>query len=293
MRVLILGGAGMLGHKLAQKFCSRFDTWVTLRSARTNDDLLAAERTLMGVDASDLDSVSRAISTVRPQVVVNSIGIIKQLREAHEPVISLTVNSLFPHRLANLCRAAGTRIIHISTDCVFSGSKGSYTETDLSDATDLYGRTKYLGEVNGAGCLTLRTSIIGRELHTTSGVVEWFLSNRGGKVRGFTRALYTGFTTLALADIIANIIEQHPDLEGVYHVSSDPINKYELLCLLREAYLASIEIEADAGVAIDRSLDSDRFRRATGFAPPPWPQMVQEMASDPTPYESIRRSCVS
>ncbi|HEY3229779.1 MAG TPA: sugar nucleotide-binding protein, partial [Roseiflexaceae bacterium] len=170
MRILILGAAGMLGHKLCQAYHNRFDTWATLRGGArefASYELIAADRLLVGVDADNFDSVVRALATVHPDVVINCIGIIKQLPSAKDPIISLVINALFPHRLANLCQAAGARLIHISTDCVFAGRKGMYTEDDVSDAEDLYGRSKYLGEVGAAGCLTLRTSIIGRELRTT------------------------------------------------------------------------------------------------------------------------------
>lgn len=291
MRVLILGGSGMLGHKLWQVYRNRFDTWATVRASyRTyaRYDLFDPQRLLGDVDAFNFDTVVQALATVRPDVVINCIGIIKQVSAAKDPFISLTLNSLFPHKLANLCRAAGARLIHISTDCVFSGSKGMYSEDDISDAEDLYGRTKFLGEVDAPGCLTLRTSIIGRELQTTNGLVEWFLSNQGGRVRGYNRAIYSGFTTLAISDIIANVIEHHPELSGVYHVSSAPINKYDLLCLLRDAYGMQVEIEPYPDVQIDRSLDSNHFRVATGFAPPTWPNMIQAMAEDPTPYNEWR-----
>ncbi len=291
MRVLILGGAGMLGHKLWQAYRQRFDTWVTVRGNPRDYaayQLFDPERMVGGVDAFDFDAVVRALAAVRPDAVVNCIGIIKQLPTAKDPIISLTVNSLFPHRLANLCTAAGVRLIHISTDCVFSGRKGMYTEADISDAEDLYGRSKFLGEVATPGCLTLRTSIIGRELASTSGLVEWFLSNRGSKVRGFTRAIYSGFTTQALATVIADVLERHADLSGVYQVSSDPINKYDLLCLLRDIMHIPIAVEPYDGVVLDRSLDSRRFREATDFTPPSWPDMLQVMAADPIPYEQWR-----
>lgn len=291
MRILILGGSGMLGHKLWQVYRNRFDTWVTVRSsyqAYARYALFDPQRLVGGVDAFNLDTVVRALATVRPDAVINCIGIIKQLPTAKDPIISLTINSLFPHRLANLCWAAGARLIHISTDCIFSGRKGMYSEDDISDAEDLYGRTKFLGEVDAPGCLTLRTSIIGRELQTTNGLVEWFLSNQGGRVRGYNRAIYSGFTTLAISDIIANVIEHHPELSGVYHVSSAPINKYDLLCLLRDAYGMQVEIEPYPEVCIDRSLDSSRFRAATNFTPPTWPNMIQAMAEDPTPYNEWR-----
>jgi dTDP-4-dehydrorhamnose reductase len=181
-------------------------------------------------------------------------------------------------------RAAGMPI-HVSTDCVFNGRKGMYTEADPSDAEDLYGRTKFLGEVDYEGCLTLRTSIIGRELGAPTGLVDWFLSNQGGKVRGFRRAIYTGFTTIALSAIIANILEQRPQLSGVYQASSQPINKYDLLLFIRSAFNANIEIEPFDDFVLDRSLDSARFRTQTDFTPPTWEQMIQEMANDSAPYD--------
>lgn len=293
MRVLILGAAGMLGHKLCQIYRDRFDTWATLRGdPRTlhRYGLLAPDRLLAGVDADNFDSIVRALGVVRPDVVINCIGIIKQLPTAKDPIVSLEINSLFPHRLANLCQAAGARLFHISTDCVFSGRKGMYTEDDSSDAEDLYGRTKFLGEVAGPGSLTLRTSIIGRELQTTSGLVEWFLSNGGGRVRGYSRAIYSGFTTQALARIIADLIEHFPQLTGLYQVSSEPINKYDLLGLLRTSFDLPVEIEAYADFQLDRSLDSSRFRAATGFVPPMWPLMIEELASDRAHYAQWRHS---
>jgi dTDP-4-dehydrorhamnose reductase len=286
-RILILGGAGMLGHKLCQLYRRNFETWCTVRSKPRGPEgfeIWDKDRTIAGVDAVDYDSVARAIAEVKPEVVINCIGIIKQLKAAKDPIVSLSINSLFPHRLAILCRAAGARMIHISTDCVFSGHKGMYTEDDVSDAEDLYGRTKFLGEAAYPGCLTIRTSIIGRELHSSSGLIDWFLSNRGGKVRGFRKAIYTGFTTNALAKIIADVICNHPELSGLWQVSSDPINKCDLLRLVNEIYRAGIEIEPDDAFLCDRSLNSTRFRAAVNFQPPTWPEMITEMHDDPLPY---------
>jgi dTDP-4-dehydrorhamnose reductase len=288
MRVLILGATGMLGHKLYQQFQGRFDVFATARqslSGYADFGIFQEGQIIKGVDAFNFDSVAAAVAKVQPDVVINCIGVIKQLEAAKDPIISLTINSLFPHRVANLCRAAGIRFIHVSTDCVFNGRKGMYTEADPSDAEDLYGRTKFLGEVDYEGCLTLRTSIIGRELGAPTGLVDWFLSNQGGKVRGFRRAIYTGFTTIALSAIIANILEQRPQLSGVYQASSQPINKYDLLLLIRSAFNANIEIEPFDDFVLDRSLDSARFRTQTDFTPPTWEQMIQEMANDSAPYD--------
>ncbi len=296
MRVLILGGSGMLGHKLWQVFQSRFETWGTVRSSYpkyARFSLFDPGRLLGGVNASDFDTVVRAFETVQPRVVLNAIGAIKQLPAAHDPIISLEVNSLCPHRLARLCQASNTKLIHVSTDCVFSGRKGMYVEDDAPDADDLYGRSKLLGEVSGTNCLTLRTSLIGRGVKTAHGLVEWFLSNRGGSVRGYTNAIFSGFPTLILGDIITNVIERHPDLSGVYHVSSEPISKFQLLCMLRDTYQIPVEIEPYPDVTVDRSLDSSRFRATTAYQPPPWQEMIRTMVNDPTPYEAWRELSAS
>jgi len=295
MRVLILGASGMLGHKLRQVFRDRFDTWATVRSdyrKYLSYDLFDQERLLGGVDVFDFNKVVEAVRTAQPDVVINCIGINKQLPTAKDPVISLTVNSLFPHHLARLCQSTSASLVHISTDCVFSGHKGMYTEDDLPDSDDLYGRSKLLGEVDNPSCLTLRTSFIGRELETANGLVEWFLSNRSGCVQGYTNAIFTGFPTLILARIIADVIDRHADLSGLYHLSSEPISKFQVLCLLRDVFQVPIEIEPFSSVCVDRSLDSGRFRAATGYGPPAWPEMVQMMASDPTPYELWRQARV-
>lgn len=292
MRVLVLGVSGMLGHKLWQVFKPRFETWGTTLGSFAElepfGDLFERERVLTYVDILNSDSLVHAVAAIRPDVVVNAVGIIKQLPSAKDAITSLSINALFPHRLANLCQASGARLIHISTDCVFSGRKGMYSEDDVSDAEDLYGRTKYLGEVSEPGSLTVRTSIIGRELVTSNSLVEWFLGNRGSTVRGFRQAIYSGFPTIVLADIIAHVIEQFPNLYGLYQVSSDPISKHDLLCLMRDAYGIDVKIEPDDNLKIDRSLDSTRFRQAVEYAPPGWPELAGAMATDPLPYQNWR-----
>jgi dTDP-4-dehydrorhamnose reductase len=289
VRVLVLGGGGMLGHKLVQRFADHFDTWATLRgsaSAIAAYGIFDPAKVISGVDALHFDTVVGAVRRVRPDVIINCVGIIKQLAAAKDPVLSLTINSLLPHRLQRLAVDEGARLIHISTDCVFDGHKGMYTEADPSNATDLYGRTKSLGETSGSGALTLRTSIIGRELSTASGLVEWFLSQRGGRVEGYTRAIYTGFTTDVMARLLRSVLVEHRALEGTLQVSSEPINKYDLLRLLDRAYGTAIDIVPSNTVRIDRSLDSSRFRALTGFVPPLWTEMVDGLAADTTPYDT-------
>lgn len=290
MRLLILGGGGMLGHKLCQRLSGEFDVSATFRNAAAYRDLdvFRGVQIIDGVEAMSGDGLRRAFDTAKPDVVINGVGIIKQLAEAKDPILSLEVNSLLPHRLLQLARECNARLFHISTDCVFSGRAGRYTEESVSDAEDLYGRTKFLGEVTEPPGLTLRTSIIGRELRTTTGLVEWFLSKKGQIVGGYTNAIYSGFTTGELARIISSIITKFPDLTGMYHVSSEPISKYHLLELVRDAFGVSIDITPDSSVVIDRSLNSDRFRQRTGFQPRTWPEMIAELASDPTPYDQWR-----
>lgn len=268
MRVMVLGATGMLGHKMVQVLREQFafEVFGTTRAA--------------GVDARDFCTVAEAIAVLKPQAIVNCIGIIKQLDAAKDPIASLEVNSLFPHRLARLCRAASIRLVHISTDCVFSGTRGMYTEGDTPDAVDLYGTSKRLGEVVGEGVLTLRTSIIGRELGTRNGLVEWFASNRGGKVKGFSRAIFSGFTTEVLSGIVGEVLKDYPGLHGLYHVSSAIINKHRLLCMLNDAAGLDVEIEEDYSFVCDRSLDSTRFCREVNYSYPSWKEMINDLARE-------------
>jgi dTDP-4-dehydrorhamnose reductase len=291
-RVLIIGGAGMLGHKLWQVYQDRFDTWTTLRGSPSDYrgcGLFTGNHVIPHVDAGNTDQLARVIADVRPDVIINAVGIVKQLDAARDPLTSLSINAMFPHRLVLVARLAGARVVHVSTDCVYSGLKGSYLESDPSDAEDLYGRSKYLGEVAGPGALTLRTSIIGRELKTRSGLLEWFLSQSGRRVHGYTRAIFSGLTTAAFARALAGLIEHHPKLEGLYHLSTDPISKYDLLVRLRAAFRCDVEIDTDDTVRIDRSLDSTRLQRDAGYRPESWDTMIEDLSGDPTPYDDWRR----
>lgn len=291
MKVLILGGSGMLGHKLYQTLAPRLTTYATVRGPVSNYEHLGIfdSAQLIGeVVAEDFLSVERALAVVQPDVVVNCIGIVKQDAAARDPIKSIIVNSLFPRRVAQAVTKSGGRVIHLSTDCVFSGRTGNYTETDLADPIDLYGRSKLLGEPTAGRALTIRTSMIGRELRGAHGLLEWFFSQRDKKVRGFTRAIFSGFTTQVLADLILKIIVGHPDLAGVWHMASDPISKFDLLTLVKQTYGLAAEIEPDESFVCDRSLDGTRFRETAGVQFPSWPEMIDAMFRDPTPYEHIR-----
>jgi dTDP-4-dehydrorhamnose reductase len=280
-KILILGGAGMLGHVLLAKLSLRcdLDVYATVRNSSNlekwfSSDLMKRIRT--DVDADNFDTVIRALSYIQPEVVINCIGLIKHLPNANDPLSAITINSLLPHRISLICRRVGARLIHISTDCVFDGMKGNYTENDPSDAKDLYGRSKFLGEVTYPHCVTLRTSIIGHELKGKLGLIEWFLAQQE-KVRGFEKAIYSGFPTVELAHIICDYVIPNPQLQGAYHVSSAPVSKYELLMLVADIYGKKIEIEPFEDFVLDRSLDSSLFQKATRYKPPSWTELVDAM----------------
>ena len=288
MKILIFGSSGMLGHKLVQQLSPAAEVWGTVRGGRAEpltSRILGDFQCIPNIEAGDEASVREAIAIARPDVVINAVGIVKQLPTSKDVIKTLTINSILPHRLAQFSEEFGFRLFTISTDCVFDGEKGNYTEQDRPNAVDLYGKSKELGEVQTGNALTIRTSIIGRELGSPHSLVDWFLSNQGGKVKGFRQAIYTGFPTIILADIIKKLIFEHRELRGLYHVSSEPINKYDLLCLLKEYYGANIEIEPSDELRIDRSLNSSRFRGETGFKPLEWREMIEQMVSDPTPYQ--------
>lgn len=279
MRILILGGDGMLGHQLLAYLRPRHDVKVTLRqdiAAYRQYGLFDYGNSIAGIDIRSLERLVEVIADFRPEAVINAVGIVKQRSDAKESIPSLEINALLPHRLAVLCKGIGARLIHLSTDCVFSGKKGNYLESDPSDAEDLYGKTKFLGEVHETNSLTLRTSIIGRELSRHTSLLDWFLAQTG-TVKGFTKAIYTGFTTLEMSRVIEKMLLEYPDASGVYQVSSDPINKFELLLLIREKLGLNIEIIPDDVFCCDRSLDSSRFRKEFNYTPPTWPAMIEEL----------------
>ena len=279
MRILILGGDGMLGHQLLKFLAPRHEVKVTLRQdldAYSSYRLFDKDNAYTGVDVRSFERLVEVVADFRPEAIINAVGIVKQRPTAKESIPSLEINSLLPHRLSVLCKGIGARLIHLSTDCIFSGKKGNYQENDPADAVDLYGKTKFLGETQDSHCLTLRTSIIGRELSRNKSLLEWFLA-QSGTIKGFTKAIYTGFTTLEMSRIIENMLVNHPEASGVYQVSSEPISKYDLLLLFREKLGHKVEIIPDDKFYCDRSLDSSRFRKEFGYTPPTWETMIEEL----------------
>lgn len=280
LRILTLGASGMLGNAL-YRFFSASENYVTYGTSRSPHLIQALPSALrpniiQNINVENESGVTELLARVQPNVVVNCVGLVKQLAEANDAIAAIKINALLPHRLARYCQQVNARLIHVSTDCVFSGAKGLYIEQDLPDAQDLYGRSKLLGEVDYENAITLRTSIIGHEMNSHHGLVDWFLSQKG-QVRGYRKAIFSGLPTVELARVIRDFVIPHPALHGTYHVSASPIDKYELLKLVANIYGSPTVLVPDDNLTINRSLDSARFKLATGYEPVVWPELIRQM----------------
>jgi dTDP-4-dehydrorhamnose reductase len=280
-RVLVVGATGMLGHTVfgALSRVRDLEVWGTLRDPGHLKYFSAGRqaRLIADIDATNLDALTSAFDRARPHAVINCVGVIKQLASSHDPLVVLPINAMLPHQLSRLCGDRGARLVHISTDCVFEGTRGGYRESDKSDTVELYGQSKYIGEVRDVPhAITLRSSIIGHELHSQHGLVEWFLSQTG-TTRGFTKAIFSGLPTIEMARIISDVVLPRPDLHGLYHVSAAAISKHDLLQLVAAEYGQAITIVPDPTLVIDRSLNSERFSAATGYVAPAWPVLIKAM----------------
>ncbi len=290
-KIVVLGGAGMLGHKMFQTLRQSYPgTLCTVRGDMrsfpfSQVDLLQGNDVITLVDVADFARLEAILSALQPEFVINCVGVIKQRSAASDSVPSITINSLLPHKLSEMAARWGGRVIHFSTDCVFSGSRGQYLESDQSDAEDLYGKSKFLGEVATANALTLRTSIIGRELTEHRSLLDWFLSRNHSSVGGYTKVIYSGVTTNHLAELVGSLISRHPGLSGLYQVASDPISKYDLLALVRDSYHLDITLQPSEREISDRSMKCDKLRAAIGYQCPSWPALIRQLTEDNTPYE--------
>ena len=284
MRVLILGANGMLGHAACAGLRAEHDVVGTCRGAFADHPRLAAflpaGACVEGFDAGAPDALERAFDVARPDVVLNCIGVVKQKREGKQAVPSIQVNSLFPHELAAFADTVGAKLIQVSTDCVFSGQRGGMDESAVPDPIDLYGRSKLLGEVTYSPHLTIRTSMIGRELGTASGLLEWFLTTRGRTARGYTNAFFSGLTTRALVRVLSQALSARPGLTGLYHVASERVSKYDLLVRVNEALGLGVLVEPDEHFRCDRSLNGTRFVAETGVRIPGWEEMIDDLKSE-------------
>jgi dTDP-4-dehydrorhamnose reductase len=280
MKILVIGASGMIGSTVLRVMSEKndWDVFGTVRHANVKRFFAVeiAERLVAGVDVEYPDTLMKVLDQIRPDVVINCTGLTKHKPEADDPLISIPINTLMPHRLAGLCKLVGARLVHISTDCVFSGEKGRYTEDDFADARDVYGKSKVLGEVLYPHAITLRTSTIGHELQSQYGLLDWFLSQEG-RCKGYTRAVFSGLPTVIFAQVIRDVVIPHRELSGLYHVAAKPINKFDLLKMIADVYGKTIEIVPDDKMVMDRSLNADNFRAATGYIAPEWNEMIKLM----------------
>jgi dTDP-4-dehydrorhamnose reductase len=277
--ILVLGSTGMLGSTMLRYFqsCGRYKVLGTSRQVAVPEGLKSlSDVILRGVEVEYPDILENILDKYRPTIVINCVGLVKQLDSSFDPLRALAINSIFPHRLNYLCQKIGARLILISTDCVFDGELGMYTEDDWPNALDLYGRSKLLGEVNNSNAITLRTSIIGHEVGKPHSLLEWFLGQTS-EIKGFRKAIFSGLPTIELSRVIHDIVIPKHELNGLYHVSSKPINKFDLLSLIAIQYQKEISIIPDDDLTIDRSLNSSKFAFEAGFKANSWPDMISEM----------------
>lgn len=278
MKILVLGSSGMIGRTMFHVLAQR-SGWQVFGSVRAKVfEGTAPGPVVAGVDLTNHDHLERLFGQTRPEVVINCAGLTKHLPEGNTPISALMMNALLPHRLAQLCVIANARLIHVSTDCVFSGDKGNYKEEDATDAADVYGKTKALGEVTTGDAVTLRTSTIGHEHGTRFGLLEWFLAQT--QCKGFRHAIFSGLPSVEFARVVRDIVIPDPSLRGLYHVGASPIDKLSLLQVIARIYQKDIAITIDETVRINRSLNTDKFAATTGYRAPAWPELIEAMYQD-------------
>jgi len=287
-RVLVFGVTGMLGHMLVRVLSqthSIFGTISTLYDQHKRiDRLLPKSQCIDQLDVTELLKVDSLIRNVQPDVVLNCVGLIKHKMDKRRILDAVVINSVFPHQLAEICTNLGVRLIHFSTDCVFAGTPGVKRLTDVPDAVDVYGSTKRLGEVTYGTSLTLRTSFIGRQIAGDEELIEWALSQRGQTISGYQNAIYSGLTTRALSDVVAQVIDQCPELIGLFQVASTPISKFDLLSKLNVRLRLGMTINRNTAFECDRTLDGSEFSKITGIQVPSWESMLSELCEDQAFY---------
>ena len=292
MRVLILGVSGLIGHKILQEFTSYFEVFGTLHKSKNfynNIKLFSGNNIIENIDVSEYEIVNGVINAINPDVVLNCVGITKRKDEINNSIKALTVNSVFPHQLANWAQNSGKKVIHFSTDCVFDGKTGNYNETSLTTAEDMYGRTKALGELKYERTLTIRSSFIGQELFGKTELLEWFLSQNGKQIKGFRNTFYSGVSTIFMAHVIRDIILNFPDLSGLYNLAPEkPISKFDLLSIAKTAFNVKVDIIPEDEHAHLPTLDGSKLRTKMNLVVPSWQSMMNELSSNRDYYLNIR-----
>ena len=280
----------MLGHMAVRVLSKEHDVIGTTRSAvmETNglSRFLESDKWIGNIDVRKLEDLTKLVNRVKPDVILNCVGLVKQKMTSLTYIESIEINALLPHRLAQICEDSNSRLIQISTDCVFGCEPGVKSQFTEPDSKDLYGRTKLLGEVTYGSALTLRTSIVGRQLSGDESLFEWIINQRNGSVNGYQNARYTGLTTQALAEVILKIISEHHHLRGLWQVASEEISKYQLVEQLNQILDLGITLRSDTEFNCDRRLDGNPFERETGIITPSWKAMLQSFAADQVNYEN-------
>jgi len=273
MKILVLGTTGLIGRTVFEELSLDND----LKVLGTSRSSIRNQRSNLNLDyAPGSLSLRNIIENNKPEFIINCIGITKHLKESKNSLTSISVNSLLPHEIVSYCSEVGSKLIQISTDCVFSGSKGNYIEGDVPDSQDLYGRSKFLGEVVDEKHLTIRTSTIGHEHNSKFGLLEWFLGQQDSCF-GYKNAIFSGLTTIELSKVLREVISNYPELNGLYHVAGKPINKFDLLKIISRIYNKNIIINPDYDFHIDRSLNPKNFQNKTGYLSPSWEEMIDNM----------------
>ena len=290
MKIVILGASGMIGHQLWRRLNAKYPdcVWGTVRKAKEHYEqfkFFNMKRLIGNIEASDFEKVKEVLNTVKPDIVLNCIGLTLRKKEMENVFLCLEVNGMLPHRIDSWAKENNSKLIHFSTDCVFDGKIGSYSEFSAPSARDLYGQTKYLGEVkHSESCLTIRVPVIGREIEGKTELIEWFLSQKNSKAKGFASVYYSGITTIRLAYEIITIIEKYPKLSGIIQISTNKISKYNLLLLLDKYFDTNVELEVDNTIKSDKSLNADKYKQLTDFKAPSWEAMIKELAEDRDGY---------
>ena len=288
--VLILGASGMLGHMLVRVFSPHHRVIGTTSSQYKAKSplakLLDRDSWIGGIDVRSLNRVDELVREIQPNVVINCVGLIKQKMESSNITDAIIINSLFPHHLASLCESQKCRLIHFSTDCVFDGAPGIKKVSDTPNATDLYGTTKRLGEVDYGDSITIRSSIVGAQIVGNESLFQWAISQKGKSIKGFTGALYSGLTTMTMSKVILEIVDNFPQLSGIQQIASEAITKHDLLRKLNAALGLNLDICADNTIIYDRTLDGSEFVEQTGVRIPTWDEMIIEFAGDQAFYSN-------
>jgi dTDP-4-dehydrorhamnose reductase len=292
-KVLILGAGGMLGHMAARVLSETFDVYGTTRGDKSSAPMLKKilkdNFWITGLDVLDSEQIENVLTTIKPDVVINCVGLIKQKMDNTSYIDSIEINALLPHKLYLLCERHQSKLIQISTDCVFTCEEGIKSQFDRPNAVDLYGRTKLLGEVDYGNALTIRTSIVGRQINGNESFFEWVLRQRNKVANGYSNAQYTGLTTFALSRVISAILHNQPTLSGLWQVASEPISKYELMQKLNQELSLGITIQKDVEFRCDRRLDGMPFISATGIRIPTWDEMIKQFSTDDVYYQDVER----